>query len=200
MPLENADFIAELNPLWPLGTDGLNNSDDHHRVTKRAIQNSFPNIDKSVTATADDLNQIAGAATGGSPAGLAPAGTVIMGAWAVAPNGYLPCDGAAIDPQYIDLIAIVGPNTPDLRGQFLRGWSEDATVDPDGPRPALDQQADAFQEHVHPTSGGGTPALTGASGDNKPIRDQPGDTGGASGRTASETRPKNTALLFVIKW
>jgi hypothetical protein len=198
MPLEDAQFIDQLNPLWPLGTDGLNQSDDQHRVIKQAVQQSFPNIDKEVTATADDLNTLTGAATLGS--GLNPMGTVIQGAWTAAPNGYLDCDGAAIDPQYADLIALVGPNTPDLRGQFVRGWSQDSSVDPDGPRLPLTEQLDEFKSHVHGVQGiqtsspnGQTGPFVGNSGAVTYNRDSLLEGG-------AETRPVNTALLYAIKW
>ncbi len=197
MPLETANFISELNEAWPLGSDNLNSSDDHHRNTKRAVRQSFPNVDKEVTATADDLNQLSGAATTGS--GLNPTGTVIMYAGAAAPNGYLVCDGAAIDPQYTDLIALVGANTPDLRGQFIRGTSADNTVDPDGPRAALDSQADGLGAHVHNTDVQSVAFPSwGGSGRGGTV------VGGVAAQTSStgitETRPKNVALLYCIKW
>jgi hypothetical protein len=197
MPLEDAQFIDQLNPLWPLGTDGLNQSDDQHRVIKQAVQQSFPNIDKEVTATADDLNTLTGAATLGS--GLNPTGTVIQGAWTAAPNGYLDCDGAAIDPQYADLIALVGPNTPDLRGRFVRGWSQDSSVDPDGARAPLTEQGYDMQAHGHTTpfntnsspSGNGQTMATGANVNGNMATSIVG---------GDETRPVNTALLYAIKW
>jgi len=197
MPLENAQYISELNIAWPLGSDGVNTSDDHHRNTKRATQQSFPNISGAVTATQDDLNTLTGAATLGGP--INPVGTVLQGVWSAAPNGYLPCDGAAIDPQYTDLITLIGPNTPDLRGQFIRGWSESAAVDPDGPRLALSPQGPAIQAHSHSInsntdeSGLGAVNVVGDGGGTPQIA-----TTEATG--ISETRPVNTALLFVIKW
>jgi hypothetical protein len=195
MPLEDAQYIDQLNPLWPLGTDGLNQSDDQHRVIKQAVQQSFPNIDKEVTATADDLNTLTGAATLGS--GLNPMGTVIQGAWPAAPNGYLDCDGAAIDPQYTALIALVGPNTPDLRGRFVRGWNT-GQVDPDGARAPLTGQAFDLQSHNHSTPTYSNASLTGslvrAGTTNNVGNAVSSSTGG------NETRPVNTALLYAIKW
>jgi hypothetical protein len=197
MPLEDAQYIDQLNPLWPLGTDGLNQSDDQHRVIKQAVQQSFPNIDAEVSATSADLNTLTGAATLGS--GLNPMGTVIQGAWTVAPNGYLDCDGAAIDGQYTALIALVGANTPDLRGRFVRGWNT-GQVDPDGARAPLTEQGQAYLSHGHPiptnTDESGSPPSTIAGGTG-------GGTAGSSNTNANggnETRPVNTALLYAIKW
>ena len=38
MGLETADTIAELNPLWPLGTDPKSEGDDHIRLIKQVMQ------------------------------------------------------------------------------------------------------------------------------------------------------------------
>jgi hypothetical protein len=38
MPVENASTIAELNPLWPLGTDPKEEGDDHLRLLKDVMQ------------------------------------------------------------------------------------------------------------------------------------------------------------------
>ena len=197
MPLEDSNYISELNPAWPLGTDGVNTSDDHHRNTKKALQQSFPNIAGPVTANQDDLNLLAGAAAAGS--GLNATGTVIMFYGAAAPDGYLLCDGAAIDLQYADLIALVGANTPALQGRFIRGSSPDAAVDPDGPRVAGSGQADEFASHIHTldsatdfSGGGARGGRTSAANQGfiTPIQ----ATGGA------ETRPVNVALTYCIKW
>jgi hypothetical protein len=194
MPLENAQYISELNKAWPLGSDGRNVSDDHHRVIKQATQQSFPNISGPVTATQADLNTLTGAATVGS--GLNPVGTRIEGYFAAAPNGYLLCDGSPIDPQYAALIALIGPNTPDERGRFARGWSIDDSVDPDGPRAPLELQDQAFLAHTHTvarsTSGGN--AVVFNSGASVTSQLNTGSTGG------DETRPVNTAVLVCVKW
>ena len=202
MPLEDADYISQLNPAWPTGSDGVNTSDDHHRNTKKATQQSFPNISGEVTATQDDLNILAGAAVNGSPTN--PVGTILQGAWASAPDGYLACDGTAINPTYTELIALVGASTPDLRGRFIRGWSQTSDIDPDGPRAALTQQVDALQSHTHAYTDFLVQPGTGleSGGEYSPLVGDPRDTTepSAPARTAIETRPYNAALMFVIKW
>jgi hypothetical protein len=52
-----------------------------------------------------------------------PTGSVTAYLGNTAPPGWLMCDGSAIpnDPRHAALIAIVGNNTPNLQGQFLRG-------------------------------------------------------------------------------
>jgi hypothetical protein len=56
MALDNAQFIAELSITDPPGSDPLSQGDDQIRTIKRATQQSFPNIDKAVTLTADQMN------------------------------------------------------------------------------------------------------------------------------------------------
>lgn len=57
MTVENAQFISELNPALPPGSDPLAEGDDHLRVIKQATQQSFPNVDAVVTATAAEMNE-----------------------------------------------------------------------------------------------------------------------------------------------
>jgi len=59
MALDNAQFIAELSITDPPGSDPLSQGDDQIRTIKRATQQSFPNIDKAVTQTADQMLQMA---------------------------------------------------------------------------------------------------------------------------------------------
>jgi hypothetical protein len=196
MPLEDSEFISELNPAWPLGTDGVNTSDDQHRNTKGALVRSFPNIDAEVTASSADLNLLAGAALAGS--GLNPTGTVLMFYGDLVADGYLLCNGGPIPVELVDLIALVGANTPDLQGQFVRGWSADALVDPDGPRAAGSIQADQVGPHSHPIQGHNS----GGSESNRIVASSgvPTATATTLNSPGIETRPKNMALAYMIKW
>jgi microcystin-dependent protein len=195
MPVETGQFITDLNPNWPTGTDLVSAGDDHDRLTKLFVQNSFPNIDAAVNATPADLNLLTGAAVGGS--GLALTGFVQMFAGIAAPTGWLLCDGLAIDVGETALIALVGANTPDLRGQFIRGWSDDALVDPDGARAPLTAQAEDFLAHTHESSGTAV-ANDDAPGD--PGSNPKAALGAVTGSTGGdETRPVNVALSFIIK-
>lgn len=58
MPLETADFIIDLQPDWPLGTDPEAQGDDHLRMIKQVLQNTFPNLDGAVTGTPTGLNNL----------------------------------------------------------------------------------------------------------------------------------------------
>jgi len=119
-------------------------------------------------------------------------------------------------------------NLPDLRGEFVRGWDDSRGIDTG--RGFGSSQDDAFQGHAHnivsaedlnrfekvrmgaAAIGGyalGTPS---DSTDNRHYSDSPidnvtvaahhleGADGEGTPRTASETRPRNVALLAIIKY
>ena len=58
---------------------------------------------------------------------LVPVGTITAYGGATAPTGWLLCDGSAISGSYTSLIALVGANTPDLRGRFPMGKTASGT-------------------------------------------------------------------------
>ena len=60
MALETATTINQLNPLFPVATDGLAQADDHMRLIKSTIQNTFPNITGAITSTQAELNLLDG--------------------------------------------------------------------------------------------------------------------------------------------
>ena len=59
MALDNAEFISELSIVDPPGTDPLNQGDDHIRTTKKAVQQSFPNVGSAVPQTGVQMAQMA---------------------------------------------------------------------------------------------------------------------------------------------
>lgn len=61
MGLEASDtltsiYIDDLNPSYPLGADQKAQGDDHLRLIKRVLKNTFPNISGSVTLTHNEIN------------------------------------------------------------------------------------------------------------------------------------------------
>lgn len=58
MPLETASYISQLNVSNPLGSDPIAAGDDHIRLLKSTLKNTFPNINGPVTVTDEDLNTI----------------------------------------------------------------------------------------------------------------------------------------------
>jgi hypothetical protein len=51
MALESANYIADLNNANPTGTDPLASADDHIRLIKTVLKQTFPNLTGAVTAT-----------------------------------------------------------------------------------------------------------------------------------------------------
>jgi microcystin-dependent protein len=142
-----------------------------------------------------------------------PAGAVTAWAANTPPFGWLPCEGQAISrATYARLFANIGTtfgngngsttfNIPDLRGEFIRGWANARAVDTG--RAFGSFQADELKAHDHNligqleaftyTAGSGKFTLHGGAGsgtNNTYIN----DTGGA------ETRPRNVALMYIIKF
>lgn len=72
MPIESATYIKDLNPDWPTPQDFVKDGDDQLRLTKKVIQNSFPNIDSAMTADAPTLNRLATCLTFQQGEGTAP--------------------------------------------------------------------------------------------------------------------------------
>jgi len=62
MGLESGTYIDDLVVTNPAGGDDRSTSDDHHRLIKAVLKNSFPNIDGAVTATPAELNAVSGLA------------------------------------------------------------------------------------------------------------------------------------------
>ena len=135
-------------------------------------------------------------------------GSIIAWPTSTAPSGYLECNGAAVSrTTYSALFAVIGTtfgagngsttfNLPDLRGEFVRGWDNGRGVD--SGRTIGSAQGSQLGQHSHtytyPINGGsGQPGGTGGSSTT-------GTTGAAGGTTnASETRPRNVALMYCIK-
>ncbi len=57
--------IADLNPTYPQADDPVSQGDNHIRNIKKALKDTFPNIDGTVTASEDELNQLVGQALPG---------------------------------------------------------------------------------------------------------------------------------------
>jgi hypothetical protein len=145
----------------------------------------------------------------------------------VAPSGWLAANGAAVSrTTYAALFAAIGTlygagdgsttfALPDMRGYFVRGSGTNA----DGTASGTfgQKQADDFKIHTHTTTSAGehTHSYTaaksdpgGGGGSGTSADPDPGQsTGKAGGHThtinatgGTETRPRNIALLYCIKF
>jgi phage-related tail fiber protein len=83
---------------------------------------------------------------------------------------------------------------PDLRGEFIRGYDDARGVD--SGRVFGSAQADELKAHVHPSTTPASVTDTTSGGDTKNVGTL-GDSGSAGG---TETRPRNIALLAIIKY
>ena len=61
MGLETSTYVDGLNTSNPAATDGLAQADDHIRLIKGTIKNTFPNLDAAVTSDPTELNILDGA-------------------------------------------------------------------------------------------------------------------------------------------
>ena len=145
-----------------------------------------------------------------------PTGSVFCMATTSVPSGYLECDGSAVSrTTYSDLFTAISTtfgtgdgsttfNLPDLRGEFVRGWASDRRGD--GADPSSDtgrsfgsSQTDGIKQHTHSVPSGASSSVGGG----------PNFGGGSSGQTTgnntanatgdNETRPRNIAMMYVIK-
>jgi microcystin-dependent protein len=149
-----------------------------------------------------------------------PAGTVQFYAASSAPSGWLKANGAAVSRStYSALFAAIGTtfgsgngsttfNVPDLRGEFVRGLDDGRGVD--SGRSLGSAQGQQIQSHRHVANASNNDANSSASQGwpagnvHNSFRTSDrlgtdrtaliGNTGGA------ETRPRNIALLAVIKF
>lgn len=154
-----------------------------------------------------------------------PPGTVIYTASTNAPTGYLKCNGASISKTaYAELFNVIGSTfgstssnftLPDLRGRFVRSWSDGSTVD--SGRTFGSIQLDAIQRiignigefntfaAIKGTSTGpfartNTTVQTGIGSGNGDMYTKVDYDNNRVARTANETRPVNISLLACIKY
>ena len=155
-----------------------------------------------------------------------PTGTIFCFAIATVPSGYLECNGQSTS-GHTALAALIGSHVPDLRGEFIRGLASntnDSTRDQG--RGIRTGQSDDIESHNHSASstssvtdpghkhnlnfnmgsiissggafglkdsGNADRMFTATTGISVSTSTTIGNTGG------SETRPRNVALMYIIK-
>lgn len=151
-----------------------------------------------------------------------PPGSIIAYASNSIPDGWLLCNGQST-ASYPALAAVIGANVPDLRGEFIRGLDTRTSgyIDPyyaeksNTARTLGSLQTDAFQGHWHyliePSWGGGFGSSMVGSGGSYPVARYLGtgsimagtimtDSTNGIPRITTETRPRNIALNYIIKY
>lgn len=103
MSLESATYVNQLVVANPDGADPKGQGDDHLRLIKNTLKNTFPNLNAAVTVTPAELNSL-----GGGNA-IFKTGMILLwsGSIETIPAGWALCNGTA--------------GTPDLRDRFIVG-------------------------------------------------------------------------------
>jgi microcystin-dependent protein len=147
----------------------------------------------------------------GTFAAAVPVGSITMYGANTAPTGWLECNGAAVSrTTYAGLFAAIGTvfgvgdssttfNVPDMRGEFARGWDNSRGID--SARAFGSAQADELEAHTHsvtpPAASDDTASGLTTTGTGGAETITPYNTASTGG---TETRPRNIALMFIIKF
>ena len=135
-----------------------------------------------------------------------PTGTIKAYVGAVAPPGWLLCDGGAhLAQNYPELSNVLNANdavfrVPDLRGRFIRGLDQSGTVDTQPNRQLRSSQEDTYQSHQHDFTVKQSDSFR-SEGIGALINRvaQLSYTATTTTAGSEESRPKNIALNFIIK-
>jgi hypothetical protein len=204
MSLESATYVKQLVASNPDGADPKGQGDDHLRLIKLTLLNTFPNLDAAVTVTPAELN-----AVGGGGVNLFKPNMILMWAGTIAtiPTGWVLCNGTA--------------GTPDLRDRFVVGAGGGYAVNSTGGATSHQHTIIVFgtalsvaqlPPHSHdapPGSSGFITAGTGAGNttSGSTIGTSPTTSLTGSGAThnhtaasaASDSRPPYWALAYIMK-
>ena len=221
--LDDVDAAAQRDTL---GLGNVDNTSDINKPISTATQTAlnlkatiasptFTGVPSAPTASAGtSTTQVATTAFVAAAAAdsKTPTGAVLPFAMNIPPAGWLKANGAAISrTTYATLFAAIGTvfgvgdgsttfNVPDLRGEFVRGWDDGRGVD--AGRIAGSSQNSALASHQHEIWAAGAYASVDPSGGGAVAPWISGSTmslkTGLTG--ATETRPRNVALLYCIKY
>lgn len=206
MALESATYINQLVASNPVLSDPKAQGDDHLRMIKSVLKNTFPNFTGSVTLTQDQINSLSDNTQFFKP------GMIIIWAGTVAsiPAGWLLCNGVGTVtgsipvPNLMDRF-VIGAGNNYLQGTTGGAGAHSHTVSVTGVSITVDQ----MPPHTHdipfgaPSGGPGYPGFDG-SGDGR-ISGLSGVAGTGNPHThpASATTVSNIppyyALAYIIK-
>lgn len=162
MGLESGNYISDLRKDWPLSEDYRREGDDHLRLIKKVLVQTFPNLDGPVTLTPAQVNDLADYIQQVETElykHVVPIGTIQMWSTATAPTGWLLCNGASFNAvTYPTLAAVLGgSNTPDLRNRFIVGAGQNYAAKATGGSDTATSSAAGAHDHGGTT---GSHALT----------------------------------------
>jgi hypothetical protein len=128
-----------------------------------------------------------------------PSGTIVMWGTTSPPSGWIQCGGQSTS-AYPNLQSLFGANVPDLRGEFIRGWDGSPGRGVDPGRGIRSFQGQDIQPHTHLSNSIGLvpPSTINWHGSDSTAYNNNNvtQTGSAGG---TETRPRNIALMFIVK-
>jgi microcystin-dependent protein len=138
MALETANYISGLVSTNPTSTDTVSQADDHIRLIKKVLKDTFPNINAPVTATPAQLNS------------AVPTGFIGMwsGSLATIPTGWALCDGSG--------------GRPDLRDRFIVGAGSTYSIGATGGANSVSLTEANIPSHTHSFSGSGSSSEAGS--------------------------------------
>jgi microcystin-dependent protein len=196
-------------------------ADNSHYVELKAASTVSANVTLTLPTSDGDADQYLKTDGSGNmswasvstPAGV-PTGSVFTMATTTVPSGYLECNGAAVSrTTYADLFAAIGTtwgngngsttfNIPNLQGEFVRGWDNGRGID--SGRTFASFQDHQLQEHTHTIAYSarnvGDPPNPITIGDAQyNVQTKQTFSTGTTGDFGAETRPRNIAMMYVIK-
>jgi len=106
MALESANYVAGLVETNPIGNDQRSTADDHLRLIKRTLKNSFPQVASAISATSAELNFLMSASANLQDqlnAKLNKAGGTVSGSLQVV-------DVISASAAFADIVNVIGNN------------------------------------------------------------------------------------------
>jgi microcystin-dependent protein len=134
MALESATYINGLVPANPLGSDAIAFADDHIRLIKTTLKNTFPNLSGAVNWNQAQINS------------MMPIGGIIMWSGASIPAGWALCNGQTVARS--DLAGNI--TTPNLFDRFVIGAGNSYGVNTAGGNAFISLNTSQLPAHNHP--------------------------------------------------
>lgn len=186
-------------------------------IGNEAVNKSQLDTKAPVAGNAAQEFAVATATTGNSAVnltqllGYVSSGMVLPFAGSAAPTGWLECNGAAVSrTTYSALFAAIGTlwgigdgsttfNLPETRGEFIRGYDHSRGVD--SGRAIGVWQDESFKSHTHVYDTRSMEGYAGDSGDEGGMTTAAtyDETRNTTSTGGSETRPRNVAMMYIIK-